>query len=191
MKKLALVLIPDTPANVNRREYIKDCMAGVTMQGFMPLLYELYKEYSHAPYTDFIKTALTLVDTALIYQDFNQGEALQTFVRSQGFTGEIIETRLETYKEYIRTLEDILKEVAIKRNIQVRDLKGPSKRRELVDTRYIFFRRAKKCTEATLGMIGQTVDRDHSTVLHGLREMEQVRELQILYRTHYGDEHEA
>ena len=43
---------------------------------------------------------------------------------------------------------------------------------ELVMTRNIYFKMAKKYTEYSLTQIGMVCDRDHATVLHGLKTIE-------------------
>ena len=49
------------------------------------------------------------------------------------------------------------------------NLKTKSRKREVVWARNIYFYFAKKHTKASLDKIGKTVDKDHATVLHGIK----------------------
>lgn len=183
--KTTLVLIPDTPAVVNRKAYITDCIKETIALGCLPLMYEFYKEVLF--FTDFLKTSLEQTDKVIIYQDFEQGEALRSVVEAQDFKGEIIMANLQNHQKHAMSLEDILREVALKTETQVQQLKDRSRERNVVDARFLFFKRAWVLTGFTLARIGEVVNRDHATVLHGIREIDSVRELQTLYHQHYGD----
>lgn len=65
---------------------------------------------------------------------------------------------------------DILADVASRHAIETRDLKGPSRER-----RYSWPRQEAMClirqhTRLSLPQIGDVLGRDHTTILHGIRE---------------------
>jgi hypothetical protein len=55
-----------------------------------------------------------------------------------------------------------------------------SRKREVVFTRVIFAKWAKDCLGLTLQMIGNTVNRDHSSVLHWLKMYDSLLETQFI-----------
>lgn len=189
--KTALLLIPHTKG-INRTSYMNHCIRDLTSSGYFPILYDIYAGHLPMTYGEFIKEVLPKASEVFIFCDFSEGKGLRQMVE-QAEPGREITTKTITgdKSSYLTELSTILKDVAVRTNIPIELLKSRSRKREVCDARYVYFMRAKRITKNSLERIGQTVDRNHSTVLHGLREMEKVRELQILYRTHYGDEHEA
>jgi molybdopterin converting factor small subunit len=62
----------------------------------------------------------------------------------------------------------ILTEVSRKSRITISDLKGDTRKRVVSEARQLYFKRAKELTKESLKDIGLMVNRDHSTVLHGI-----------------------
>ena len=68
--------------------------------------------------------------------------------------------------------------ICTEKNISILDLLSKSRKRELVECRYwVFYFYTKTCRDnniepLTLEMIGSSIKRDHATVLHGIRTME-------------------
>jgi len=87
----------------------------------------------------------------------------------------------------LTSLKQILEDVGIKTGISVEELKDRTRKREITDARYVYFRRAKALLgeKVTLNKIGLIVSRDHATVLHGLREAENTKEINDLYKKLY------
>lgn len=69
-------------------------------------------------------------------------------------------------------LHAILIEICAKHNLTVHELRSERKARPLARARQEFFWRAKLETEASLPGIGRMLNRDHTTVLYGIREHE-------------------
>lgn len=68
-------------------------------------------------------------------------------------------------------LPGILKEVAFRHDLDVRDITGPSRRRAIVRARQEAMWEARQRTPLSLPEIGRRLGgRDHSTVLHGVRK---------------------
>lgn len=73
------------------------------------------------------------------------------------------------------TVAHVLTEVSEEFGIQVRDLLGPWRRQRLVWPRHAVMALARRHTMASVPAIGRAMQRDHTTVLHGIAAHE-VRE---------------
>ena len=69
------------------------------------------------------------------------------------------------------TLKTILNIVSEVTEIHIDNLKSRSRKFEIVLARNIYFKFARKFTNKGLTPIGMEVNRDHSTVLHGLKTL--------------------
>lgn len=78
-------------------------------------------------------------------------------------------------------LDIILKQIADKMVITIDQLKSKTRKREVVQCRQMYFKRAKETTNASLAKIGLLVNRDHATVLHGIKTVDNDYELSCLY----------
>ncbi len=83
----------------------------------------------------------------------------------------------------MKILESLKNEIEFKTGI---DLSSKSRRRDNVYARSLYFKICKKVTRHSLASIGRSVNRDHATVLHGVRVFDNVvsvyeRDLMDLY----------
>tara|TARA_R110000803_G_scaffold76454_1_gene141074 strand:+ start:13224 stop:13799 length:576 start_codon:yes stop_codon:yes gene_type:complete len=60
-----------------------------------------------------------------------------------------------------------------------------TRKREIVDGRFLFFSLARKCTELSLDKIGKYFGKDHATVLHGVNMFNNVVNLDKKYKDLY------
>lgn len=95
---------------------------------------------------------------------------------------------ISTEKKYTpkSKLMDILYEVSRETGVRVGDIQGTMKHRGFVEARQIFCKRAKDKTRSTLDCIGETINKDHATVIHSIRMVEQTRELRDKYDSYFG-----
>ncbi len=84
----------------------------------------------------------------------------------------------------MKTLIDILKSVSAFSGIPIKTLKGKSRARGIVYNRHIFCKIAKD-EGYILDAIGRSINRDHSTVLHSLRNVYEVKEVNDLLTKYY------
>ena len=84
-------------------------------------------------------------------------------------------------RKYCTTLNDILTTVISKTGIKKDLIKSDTRVREIVEARYFYYKRAKKCTHSTLESIGRLVNRDHAGVLHGIRMVDECKEINDRY----------
>lgn len=83
-------------------------------------------------------------------------------------------------------LESILRDVSIKEKIPIDMLKSLSHVRKVADARHIYFKRAKELTGNTNEKIGSIVNRDHSTVTHGIKNINNIKELKKRYEYYFN-----
>jgi len=95
--------------------------------------------------------------------------------------------QIEKYKNTnpFPVLNSILLDVCYRTGINLRLIKSNLRWREIVDARCVYYLRAKALTRYSLAVIGKEVNRDHSTVLHGLIEANRVKEIRELYKQCY------
>ena len=64
---------------------------------------------------------------------------------------------------------EIMRAVGKAMNMPVRELQSARREQSIVRARFVFYAMAKHYTRASLPQIARTANRDHSTVLHGIR----------------------
>ena len=98
--------------------------------------------------------------------------------------------KIEQYKKYehYNFLMEILRDVSKKTGVSMELLQSKSRDREITDARFIYFRRAKERTKYSLKRIGMEVNRDHATVLHGIKEANETDQVIELYKKCYEKE---
>jgi hypothetical protein len=84
------------------------------------------------------------------------------------------------------SLEDILDEVCSRMDISAEAIKGKCREREVVEARFIFFKRAKELTNYSQRVIGSLVGKGHCDVFYGIKQTDTVPTLIKLYAKYYG-----
>jgi len=77
--------------------------------------------------------------------------------------------KIQQIKTAYPTLFDILRTVSILSHISIERLKEKTREREIVEKRQFYFKRARDHTKCSLAQIGRLVGKDHATVLHGIK----------------------
>ena len=89
---------------------------------------------------------------------------------------EIAKTQLgltEDYEEHILSMDALARAVANNFKIPIGDLKGKSRIKEVTIARHIAMYMSHKILKKTLEEIGKFYDRDHTTVIHGVKKIEE------------------
>ena len=86
----------------------------------------------------------------------------------------------------IKYSETIIDKIADYYKILPKDIKGKSRKRHFVKARFIAMYCIKNNTSLTLKTIGDMVGRDHTTIIHSLRTIENT--LSLHYNTDLKDE---
>lgn len=105
---------------------------------------------------------------------------IQEYTRSQSEARELVFRNLIPSR-----MLQIANRVCWETDVSLADLKGPCRERHLVRARWVFMRRAHSEGISTTRIGRFLGNRDHTTVLHGLRQMKLIRDGEI---PHY---HEA
>jgi hypothetical protein len=77
----------------------------------------------------------------------------------------------------MNTIEDFLDAYIESNNLNKQEFTSSSRRRELVDARMVYCSVARKCGDFTLKQIGQSINRDHATALHAIRNYDVLSEM--------------
>ena len=93
---------------------------------------------------------------------------------------------VKTTKEMLNYAEKIIEKVSEYYKIQIKDIKGRSRKREFVKARFISMYLIRNNTSLKLKTIGDIVCRDHTTVLHSLQTIQNT--LSLHYDTDLRDE---
>lgn len=190
-KKPALLLVPTIGKDYRRDEYLYLCIEKVMEEGFMPLLPALYEKTSVIQ-DEFIETLIPHVSAVFFFTNFGIDK---TMFNAMELAWEKIEVhyRRITQKEVDAlqfTTHQVLLDVCKKTGFKPEDLYLRSRVRELVEARFIYFRRAREVTTASLEEIGDVLGLDHATVLYGIRKAREERELRTRYERYYYEKKE-
>jgi len=185
--KIALLLIPATNGSIDRKLYLSDCIENVINEGYMPLLYDVYEKYIKLSYVEFIRGNLSVSESIFIFEDFESGADLARIIEALDIEKNVCIRKLPgDIHKYITDLRKILENVSDKTGISVEDLKSKWRKREVVDARFLYYRLAKECTKESLMRIGEYINRDHATVMSGLKQVYDTKELIEQYNRYFG-----
>jgi len=84
-------------------------------------------------------------------------------------------------------LDDILNTISIRTRISLDELKSKTRERPVADARFVYFRRAREKTTLSSSAIGEKVNREHATVLHGIEEALSTKAVIELYEYCFGN----
>ncbi|MGQ0619727.1 MAG: chromosomal replication initiator protein DnaA [Panacagrimonas sp.] len=108
-----------------------------------------------------------------------QGEAITVeFVRLT------LRDMLAHYERKV-TIDNIMSTVAKYYNIPVKDLRSPRRSRMLARPRQVAMALARELTEHSYPDIGEAFEKDHTTVLHASRKIEELRQTDLRIREDY------
>ena len=60
----------------------------------------------------------------------------------------------------------------VESHLEIPDIKIPSRQRDYVHARFLYFKIAHNVCRTSLTKIAQVVDRDHATVIHGMKQFD-------------------
>jgi len=186
--KTALLLIPATNGFVNRQAYMADCIETAMKDGYAPLVYDLVEDYTKLTYSSYVEKILPAVSCVIVFRDFNRGDLLVNMIQKIDYEKPIYEHIIPgAVNKYQNTLAAILNVVSKKTEISIEKLKAKTRNREIVDARFVYYKRAKEHTKESLARIGMFVAKDHATVLHGIKEAENTQQVKDLYNKCFGN----
>lgn len=186
--RAALVIVPKLNCEIDQAGYLRDCMKIVQDEGFIPFCPNIFEKYTDMTQIDYARNTMHLIDAVFVFRDFGIDETMQRIIEM--YDQELVSRRTTgvEVEKYKNTLDGILFQVSEKTGIPLSRLKNGDRKREVVDARFVYYRRAKEKTRHSLVEIGKLVHKDHATVLHGIREAKQTREVDKLYKKCFSDE---
>ena len=190
--KPALVIISATNGTIDREKYMKQCMGYVVSSGYFPMTREVYDSYVNMDPDKFTQLMLDICKEVYFFTDFGisrEMERTEENAREKNIPVCHVKVIKNTPERLYKTPGSILEEVSEKTGIPIDELKARTRKREIVDARFIYFRRTSEILKATsLERIGREVNRGHCDVIHGIREAKETRELIMKYNLYYGTE---
>lgn len=184
--KTAILVTRRMPAEtVDNEAYVDACTQQVISQGYILLHQTSWQYYDKLDMTKVIDHLYQVIDVIFVFVDFGADHRITDIVKK--YQDKINISLLPKHERYIASLRSILVDVSKKTGISIENLKSRWRFREFVDARYIYFKRAKELLNGseTLNSIGNLVNRDHATVLYGIEQVDNVKELQMQYNTYY------
>ncbi len=174
----ALLIIPKITGSINYNAYLNACIEKMMNEGFVPLTpcgYDLYRKVTTMKYIEQVESVIKAI---YLFVDFGTDEFMND-VSFKYFKTEIevITTRFspDELKRFQTEIDCILDNVSSKSGISLEVLKGEVsyngmfRKREVVQYRQFYFKYAKEHTKRSLADIGELVNKDHATVLHGIK----------------------
>lgn len=76
-----------------------------------------------------------------------------------------------------KKLNHILLITCITQKVSIEAIKSKVRLRKVTDSRFIYYYISRKITRSNLEEIGSLVNRDHSTVIHGIKQVENIKML--------------
>ena len=83
-------------------------------------------------------------------------------------------------------LDVILREICNKEKLPIDILKSNCKVRKVTEARQFYYKRARELTGKTFSEIGKVVNRNHATVLNGIRVVNDIGELKKRYNSYFN-----
>ena len=188
---MALLMIPEIDDTVKNTKYTGDAIRHAISQGYLPVTNSLHPAYKLIETREFANQVIQSCTAVFLFTDFGVTELMaETAERAIKEEKKIIYVKLgeKNPQEYDITPEDILEEVSSKTKISIDDLRSKTRKREVVDARYMYYRRCREYfkQKCSYREIGEEVNRDHASVIWGIRATEEIIEVKRKYDSYYG-----
>lgn len=186
--KTALVLIPST-TEIYRVKYLQLCLENVMNEAYLPLCPMVYENLAAINISEFINNIMPMSDAVYMFVDYGLDQLMFDVIdRAVASNIELKYSRIGKVKIYDteKTPFQILMRVCQKTGFSIQEICSKTRKRDIVDARFVYFRRSREKTGASLAVIGELVEKDHASVLHGIKEAQEKREVVTLYNKIYG-----
>jgi hypothetical protein len=186
--KTAIIILPSLNNNVYLPGYLTLCASKVESAGYILLHNTNWDSYKRIDFTEFFKRLNPKIDSYFLFVDFGvtnlMVNLIHRFYQEGIFKKEI---NIEVARDYDNlSLTGILKIVSDKTKISIESITGRNRKREIVEARQFYCKYARGHTKHSLQQIGNIINKDHATVLHGIRTVNNVRELLVEYCQLFG-----
>ena len=155
-----------------------------------------WKEYSEINKEDFVKKVFESVDAFFLFVDFGISQTMLNIVEAcykkeaePRFSKELF-IDIALHGRYAG-LGSILLEVSNVMQVPIELLKSRARDNDVVIARQFYFKRAKLFTKASLSKIGAIVNRDHATVIHGIKVVNECPTIRERYEEFFEGKQQA
>lgn len=179
-------MIPSLEETINRHIFLKACSEVMIREGYEPMMPPFYDSVPLNE-KDFFERILPLVDVIYMFINFGVDQGMLDMIDKALRTKEIRYRRVDEgiATQVYSTPAQVLIDVCMKTNVGIDQMRSKSRKREIVDARFVYMRRAREKTKASLFAIGKEVKRDHASVLHGISEANETLQVVELYNKCY------
>jgi hypothetical protein len=186
--KTAIIILPSINKNIYPPGYMTLCASKIELKGYTLLHNSNWDSYKRIDFTEFLKKINSKIDSYFLFVDFGVSalmvNLIHRFYRGGIFSKEI---NIEVASNYdTLSLTGILKIVSEKTKIPIEGMVGRDRQREIVEARQYFCKYAREHTKHSLQQIGNIINKDHATFLHGIRTINNVRGLLKEYCNLFG-----
>ena len=173
--KTAIILFNTIDKTTHPATFLSICSDKACMADYTVIHSSYWKEYISINMRDFVEKVYPSVDAFFLFVDFGVSPLMVSIIEecykreesNERFTKEIhIELALFGKNAGIGS---ILAEVSEVMKVPVDLLKSKTRERPISEARQFYFKRARLFTKASAKRIGELVNRDHATVLHGVK----------------------
>jgi hypothetical protein len=188
--KTALLLIPKIDKEINGQAYLSACIKKVMNEGFILLTPGLFNLYCEQVNSEFIERLIPVTDSIFCFTDFGIIDSMKDIAEKHSEAKLKISFRQFTPEElscfYAVSLENILLDISNREHMPIELLKSSDRRRELCEARQLYCKRARAITGMSLAQIGKHINRDHTTVMNGITQVDNIRELRERYNLYFN-----
>ena len=185
--KTAIILFNTIDKYTHPATFLSICSDQVSMAGYTVIHSSFWKEYNVINMKDLVEKVYISVDAFFLFIDFGVSPLMASIVdgyykREESNTGFTKELHIDIALHGRNAgLGSILSEVSGVMKVPIDSLKSKTREREVAVARQFYFKRAKQFTKASLKMIGELVNRDHATVLHGIKVVDECPSIRDTY----------
>lgn len=178
MEKTALILFDDEKCNM--WNFLPHCIRVVEEENCVPILNNSTKKQL------FIARIAPFVDVIYLFTNFGVDDYMMDIIENYSSQKELRYRKIPE-ERLAPALKEIFYDVANKCDVSTIEMSSKSRKREICDARFIYCYRARIITKESLEAIGKLINRSHADVLHGIRQVIEVPQLNKKYRQLYEE----
>jgi len=185
--KTAVIILPSLGKDIAPEGYLSICAGKVQSKGYTLLHSANWESYKQINFHEFINRMNPCIDSFFLFVDYGVSALIinivEQYYRSGLFSKEI---NIEINTDHPLSLYGILVQISELSKIPLELLKAKTRKCEIVEPRQLYFKRAKEVTNYSLTAIGSLVGKDHATVIHGVRKVNNDDYLSKLYDAYFN-----
>ena len=153
-------------------------------EGYILLTPSLYDLYQEQVTLEFIERLIPVTDRIFCFMDFGAVTLIKDIPNLIISFRQFAPKQLNRY--FSISLENILADISNKERIPVELLKRKTRKREIVEARQLYFRRAREISGKSFSDIGSLLGLDHATVMAGIKHVNDTKDLTEKYNKYFN-----